>query len=82
MSRYVIHRYYSIVHCCRVARLSMADEHGQEYFATVPLSHLRGKAYRQRLYAVLDQVQDAVTANRGPGEVAVRLDTERIENAA
>ncbi len=73
MSKYVIHRYYSIVHCCRVARLSMADEWGQEYFATVPMAYLRGKEYRVRLYGVLDQVQDAIGAKRGPGEVSVTM---------
>ena len=73
MSSYVIHRYWSVVHCTRVARLSMADDHGQEYFATVPMAHLRGKGYRERLYAVLDQVRDAITAGAGPGEVIVSL---------
>ena len=77
MSRYVIHRYWSVAHCCRVARLSLVDEHGQEYFATVPLAHLRGKEYRERLYAVLDQVQDAISARREPGEVVVDLEVKR-----
>ena len=71
--RYAIHRYYSIAHCCRVARLSMADAHGQEYFATVPMAYLRSKEYRERLDGVLDQVRDAIEVDRGPGEVVVRL---------
>ena len=75
MSRYVIHRYYSIVHGCKVARVSVADAHGREYFATVPLSHLRSVRYRDRLDAVLDDVQAAIDDSRGPGEVATSLAT-------
>ena len=67
-------RYWSIAHGCRVARVSLSDKHGQEHFATVPISELRGnrlsrKTYRDKLDAVLDRVQDAIDAGHGPGEV-------------
>lgn len=70
---YSILRYWSIAHCCKVARVSLADEHGQEYFATVPMLHLRSTSYRERLDAVLDQVQDAIERRDAPGEVRVVL---------
>lgn len=69
MSGYAIMRYWSIAHGARVARVSLSDPHGREHFATVPMSELRGRDYRERLDAVLDRVQDAIDAGRRPGEV-------------
>ena len=80
MTVYAISRYWSIVHCCRVARVSLADTHGQEYFAIVPQVALRPKGarryplpadYRGPLDDVLDQISDAIDRRDVPGEVAV-----------
>ena len=82
MTPYVIQRYWSIAHCCRVARVSLADEHGREYFAIVPMALLRPKGarryplpadYRGPLDDVLDQIADAIDRPDVPGEVAVRM---------
>lgn len=71
---YAIIRYWSIAHGCRVARISMSDERGQEHFVTVPMAKLRGnrlskETYRDRLNGVLDRIEDAINAGNEPGEV-------------
>lgn len=69
MSGYSIIRYWSIQHGCKVARVSMCDHGGREYFRTVPLHEMRGPEYEAKLNAVLDEVQDAIDSRRVPGDV-------------
>lgn len=70
-------RYHSIIHDREMARLSMADAHGAEFFAIVETV---GKRWRDRREVVLDQIADAIERGDRPGEVTI--DHDRLARAA
>lgn len=67
MSAYREFRFYSPSHDAEVARLSMADDGGREYFAIVVVA--AGKGWRERREEALTAIDDAVAAGAPPGEV-------------
>lgn len=54
---------------CDVARLSLADDQGQEYYAIVPV--MSGKKWRERRETALDAIDEAIVRGEAPGEVRV-----------
>lgn len=60
-------RYYSMQHDAEVARLSLADDRGQEYYAVIEVAN--GQRWRERREAALCAVDDAIVRGDEPGEV-------------
>jgi hypothetical protein len=58
---------WSVIHNCNTTRVSMVDEHGQEYFTII--RNFGGKAYRKAKEEALDALEDAIRAELPPGEV-------------
>lgn len=71
MSAYQEFRFYSPTIGAPVTRLSMADERGREYFATIP-RNVTGKTYRRNKELALSAIMDAMTEQE-PGEVRCLL---------
>lgn len=70
MSVYVVNTYYSPLIDGEVARVSMADDHGSEYFAIVPKPP-SGKGWRAKRDAALDLIEEAIDNGDRPGEVTI-----------
>ncbi|MGH6738488.1 MAG: hypothetical protein ACREDY_05550 [Bradyrhizobium sp.] len=51
------------------ARISMANDNGQEYFAIVPVEG--GKAWRDLRAKALDELDEAIERGDPPGQVAM-----------
>lgn len=67
MAGYTEHRAYSPTFDCEVARLSMYDTNGSEFFMLVPVEE--GKRFRERRQTALDAIYVAIQTGRLPGEV-------------
>lgn len=65
MSSYRETRYWCVARDCDVARLSMVDGHGQEYFAIEPVT----RKWRDRRDSVLALIEEAIERGDAPGEV-------------
>lgn len=69
------HRYWSIIHGVRVARLSIADGLGCEHFAIVPTEAVRGDeakvVWRDKRDDVLGVIAGHIMDGGQPGEVAI-----------
>ena len=67
MSTYqALHQGYSPMYNARMVRVSITDEHGQEFWAMIKQG---GIGYRETLENALNMLQDAVENGRDPGEV-------------
>lgn len=64
--RYRVHRFWSPLLGCEAARVSVADEHGGEFWAIVPAG---GKGWRERRDIAVERLSAAIEAGRAPGEV-------------
>lgn len=62
------YEYYSPILDDDVCRISVADEHGQEFFAIVGVN---GKGYRQRRDEAIDVILQAIQQGCAPGQVIV-----------
>lgn len=60
---------YSPTHDAEMARVSIANEHGQEFFAIV---HYEPRGYRERRDKAIDKCLEAIKAGCDPGEVRWR----------
>lgn len=58
--------YYSPLHDANVARVSVPDDRGGEFFAIVPTD---GKGYRERRAEAIDLCLEAIETGCEPGEV-------------
>jgi hypothetical protein len=64
-----------------VVRLSMANQHGHEFYIILPYEH--GKAYRERKERALVLLDAAIEQGLSPGEVVeLDLDEHRKHQAA
>lgn len=68
MTTYSEFRFYSPLLDSEAARLSMANERGQEYFSVIP-AEVSGKAYRAARDEALDLIEHAIMVGLEPGEV-------------
>lgn len=68
MRRYGIFRFYSVELGEPAARLSMVNDHDQEFWVIVPTM---GKGWRQRRDEALDTIDAAIESGEEPGEVAI-----------
>lgn len=62
-------RSYSPQFDCTVARISIPDDNGQEFFMLVPQRNPRQR--RAERYAACEAIQEAIDAGLQPGEVRV-----------
>lgn len=78
---YSEHRYWSVIHNARVARLSIADAHGTEHFAVVPTDRTRGDEPRISWRDRRQETLEAIAAHIERGETAgeVRLDFAEMQ---
>lgn len=60
------HHYWSIFHDANVARISVPNERGGEFFVIVKTD---GKGYRARRQAAVELCLEAIEAGCDPGEV-------------
>lgn len=60
-------QFYSPVLDDNLVRLSMADDHGREFYVVLR----EGKAYRERRRAALEDIGEAIEAGLQPGRVLV-----------
>lgn len=67
--KYSEHRYWSVMHDGRVARLSMADEFGAEHYAIVVTDSTRASPWRDRRDRALDAIAAHITTGEPAGEV-------------
>ena len=67
MSVYREFRFFSPLDDADAVRLSMADQHGREYFTIVEGGY--GKRWRERREAALIALEDAIEAGDPPGEI-------------
>ncbi len=67
MSGYQCLTSWSIVQNCRIARVSMVDANGDEFFCII--RNEGGKAYREVRERALDAIEDAIAENLPAGEV-------------
>ena len=67
MMHYQENRMYSPLFDGDVARISMWDRHGSEFFCLIPAGY--GAAYRDRRDACLEAIETAIAQRRDPGEV-------------
>lgn len=68
MTTYSEFRFYSPLLDSEAARISVADEQGQEYFVVIP-AEVSGKAYRAARDEALDLIEHAMLVGLEPGEV-------------
>ncbi len=61
--------YYSVLHDANVARVSIIDPHGAEFFMIVERDE---KGYRDRRNDAIDACVEAIEAGCAPGEVRLR----------
>lgn len=61
-------RHYSVVHDCRVSRLSAYDANGDEHFVVVP-AEPSGAELRAKRERALDALVASITTGGRPGEV-------------
>ena len=61
---------YSPLTDCDVARISMANEQGSEYFCLLPVTE--GKAWRDAKQEALSALSEAITDGLRPGEIRWR----------
>jgi hypothetical protein len=66
---YSEHEYWSIIHGENVARVSVPDEQGREYWTIVPTG---GSGYRKRREAAIEMCLEAMRRGLQPGEVRTR----------
>lgn len=72
MTAYTQHYRYSVVRDCSVARLSLFDKRGGEFWIEVPVYQNDGSGripWREVRSAALDRVADAMARGDEPGEV-------------
>jgi len=69
--KYAEHRFWSITHGQKVARLSIADEHGQEFFMIVPTPD---RGWADERADLLQTIATAIEMGLAPGEVRVHVD--------
>jgi hypothetical protein len=65
--RYRQYRYWSIFHDAYMARLSMWDAHGAEFFTVIPWDK-GGKAFREARAQALEALGGAIEGGQPPGE--------------
>ena len=65
--KYAETRYWSVIHDAEVARLSIANDHGEEFFAIVPITRPWSEARIDALDGIWSAMQDGCE----PGEVAL-----------
>lgn len=58
---------YSPFHDAEMARISMCDSLGQEYWMMIPVQS--GKAYREARNTAIEAIVTAIESNQAPGEV-------------
>ena len=63
---------YSAIHDCVMVRVSVADQHGDEFYQMVPRDE--GRRWRQRLNEALENIETAIAQGCQPGEVRARED--------
>lgn len=68
MAPYFAHRYWSPTLGMPAVRLSMADDHGGEFWRIIPVDGSSAK-YREDRDAALDAIEDAIARGDDPGEV-------------
>jgi hypothetical protein len=61
--------YYSPIHDANVARVSVADNNGREFWMIVERDE---KGYRERRHEAIDACAEAIEAGCAPGEVRIR----------
>jgi hypothetical protein len=62
-----VYFYWCVVRGQEVSRISMADEHGQEYFAVIPYGEGAGWVKRKR--QAIEVIQEAIAMELPPGEI-------------
>ena len=67
VSSYQEFKSYSPFHDAVMARISMADERGSEFWIAIPAQS--GKPYRTAKAEALEMIQEAMTQGCQPGEV-------------
>ena len=67
MSTYQEFKSYSPFYDAVMARISMTDERGSEYFVLIPTKS--GKAYRAAKAEALEMIGEAMAQDLEPGEV-------------
>ncbi len=67
MAAWSEYRRYDVMRDCEVARLSMTDGRGGEYWREIAVG--RAAAYREAREQALDAIEDAMARGDGPGEV-------------
>ena len=65
-----IFRFWDIQTTSEAARISIADDQGQEYWMKV-LKPGTGRGWREARHQAIEQIQDAMDAGEPPGEVVV-----------
>jgi hypothetical protein len=69
--RFAEFRYWSPLHYCNVARLSMVNDKGEEYFCIVPMRGT-GKQNKMEKQRALDLIADAIENSAEPGPVSLQ----------
>lgn len=67
MPNYTEFTQWSVIHDSMIARVSMTDNHGREFFAILPDYGERG--YKERKAEALDALAYAIESGMQPGEV-------------
>ena len=62
------YRRYDVVRDCEVARLSMSDDRGGEYWSEIVVGRI--SEYRKLRNEALDKIERAIVRSDQPGEVA------------
>ena len=73
MTVFTQHYRYCVIRDCAVARLSLFDERGGEYWMEVPTDQRDGSGripWREARSAALDRISDALRRGDEPGEVS------------
>lgn len=68
--RFREYKHWNIVLGCKASRISVFDARGDEHYALVAMDG-RGKANRERKYAVLEAIASHINKGGEPGEVDV-----------
>ena len=70
--RFIQYRFWSIYNDAEMARLSLFDTHGSEYWQAIP--YQAGKNWRKRRDTALTAIADAMDDGATPGEVTCAPD--------